>query len=109
MNFITDICLPLAYILIALAFILAIGFALYFTVTDLKKAKASLIGVAALVVIYIVCYALASGEMVNVDEKFIVSEGAMKFIDASIYVVYVLIVITLLTALYSAVSAVFKK
>ena len=45
----------------------------------------------------------------DVEEKFMVSEGTMKFIDASIYVVYVLIAITLCTIIFSAVSAVFKK
>ena len=101
--------LPLAYILIALAFILAIAFPVYFMLTDLKKAKASLIGVGAVIVVYVVCHLLASGAPVDVEEKFMVSEGTMKFIDASIYVVYVLLAITLCTIIFSAVSAVFKK
>ena len=57
-SFVINFGLPLAYILIALAFILAIAFPVYFMLTDLKKAKASLIGVGAVVIVYLICYLL---------------------------------------------------
>ena len=99
--------LPLTYILIAITAILAVAFPLFFIFKDLKKAKASLIGVLALVVVYVICYALGSTATLDGFEE--ISGGTMRFIDGSLYVVYILLAVTLLAAVYSAIAGTFKK
>ncbi|MDR3095330.1 MAG: hypothetical protein LBU62_11955 [Bacteroidales bacterium] len=106
-DIITLFGLPLAYIALVLAAIGSIGFPLYFMLKDLKKAKTALIGVGALLAIFLICFLFAGGEAATVG-NIEISGGQMKWINAGIFAVYITGAGAILAIIYTSVARYFK-
>ena len=102
-DFIVAFGIPLAYIALAIAAIAAIVFPVMFMFQDLKKAKWAFIGIGAMAVIFLICYALSSGEA---SER--ISEGQSRIVEASLFTFYIMLFVAIASVLYSTVSSYFK-
>lgn len=108
MNFI-DIGLYVAY----LAFFIAIAALLLFPVLsivkgNMKNAKGSLIGVAALVVVVLIAYFISPADQGQFYEKMQVGPGASKVIGAGLVSTYIIFAALVGITLYSVVAKWFK-
>jgi len=99
--------IPLAYIVLGIAFLGVIIFPLIQMFQDLKKAISTFVAIGILVVVFFVCYLLSTNEAFSIGE-INVSAGQMRFIEAGIYLIYLLLAGALVAILYSSVSRYFK-
>jgi hypothetical protein len=75
---------------------------------QLKKAKTILIGIGLAVVLFSLCYVLASDapfKMGNTE----VAGSQMKLVEASMFAFYALLATSILAILYSSISRYFKQ
>lgn len=103
-----------AYILLAVGAGIAILSGIFQMVTDLKAAKKGLISLAAIVIVAIIAYSLASDtipQFIGVD-KFIadgtLTPSSVKMVDAGLIATYLLFGIAVLSIAWSSVSQIFK-
>ncbi len=110
-NTLINIGMYITYILAVVAIAAMLFFSLMHIFADLKKQKTTLIGLGALVVIFIISYIIASGTDVPQElfDKVGLSSGTSKLIGASLIPVYILGVLSVLAIIYSEVSRAFKK
>lgn len=106
-EFIVNYGLITVYIIFAIATLSALVFPAIQLFQDLKKALTALIGIVALVVIYLLCYVMASSEPLTVGDKFVSAE-TMKFVEANIYLAYAMFGVSVLAIVYASVSRYFK-
>ena len=95
----------LTYALIIIAALGAVAFPIFFFVKDIKKAKGTLIGLAVLLVVIMISYAIATG---NPYEEHNVSGAVSKWIGAGIISTFVLAGLGVLAAVYTEVSKILK-
>ena len=107
----TELFIIWAYILTGIA----VGFTVFFPViqmiTNPKNAKKGLMGIAALAVIIVIAYALASNEILNINNAELAKynvPSTLKYAGMMLYSVYVLAFIAIASMLYSEVSKIFK-
>jgi uncharacterized membrane protein len=103
--FFINICIPLCYILLAVAVATAIIFPLIQLVKNPKNAMGVLMGIVGLVVVFGVSYALSDD--VHMSKIEISSQGA-KLAETGIFVFYILIVTAFVGVIYSGVAKFFK-
>ena len=103
-----DIVIYWCYALFALGAIAAIVFPLITMVKNPKGAKSALIGVGALVLIFVVSYALADDTMTDKYAKFISSPEASKRVSMGLIAFYILAVGAILSIAISSVTKLFK-
>ena len=108
MNFI-DIGLYVAY----LAFFVAIAALIMFPVLSLvkgniKNAKASLVGIAALVVIVLISYVVSPADQGQFYTKMNTGPGQSKLIGAGLVTTYIIFAALIVITLYSVVVKWFK-
>ena len=105
-----DFGLYTAYALIAVASLGFIGFEILHLVKNFADAKVTLAGVAALVVILGISYAMGSGDFTFPGiEKFDLSSGNLKMIDAGLFATYLLVAIAGLALIADLVMGFVKK
>ncbi|MDR0713777.1 MAG: hypothetical protein LBF89_05915 [Bacteroidales bacterium] len=102
-SFILSFFIPVAYIALFLGALGVIAFAFIQIVLNFKKAKAGLLGFAALAAVFLLCFLIAPGQA---TEDF--TSYQMKIIDTGIYAVYVTLAGAIITILYSIVVRYFK-
>lgn len=100
-----DVGLFLTYFLVLAAVLLVLGFAVWSLIKNFKKSKNSLIGALALVIIFLVSFALSSGETY---ERFQIGEGLSKVIGGALISLYIMFVGTIVVAIYAEISKLFK-
>ena len=100
-----DIFLYLTYVMVSLAIILSLGFALMFLVKNFKKAKATIFGAIGILVIFFISYAISSSE---VYEKFQIDASLSKIIGGTLIMLYIVFIGTILAAVYAEVAKLFK-
>ena len=99
-----------AYILLAATAAIAVIGPVILFAQNPAKAKSSLIGIGALVVIFGIAYAFASGDISSaVYSKFEVTESASKQVGSLIIGTYILGIITIGIAIVSSLLNAFKK
>jgi DMSO reductase anchor subunit len=104
-----------AYILFFLAAGLALIFALLQLFADFKSAKGSLFGVGFMVIVVLVSYFLASGDMPKFPgvQKFIddgtLTPNVSKWVDTGLITCYFLIGIAILSLIFSSLSRYVRK
>jgi len=109
-----NINLSWGYVLFFLALILLIGFASYQVATEFKSAKGGLVGVGAIIVIFLVAYLFASKEYPTFFgvERFIdngtITHSIMKMINTALYSTYIMFGLAIFTLIYISVSRYFK-
>ncbi len=107
-NAVADWFIPLSYVLVGFAMIAAIVLPLIYTVTQDPKSLVKIaISLAALVVVFFVCYAFATGEAVKTPDVEMSAEGS-KYIGGVLIMTYVMIAVAFLGAIFGEVSRSFK-
>ncbi len=102
-DFIVSFGIPLTYFILGIAALAAIVFPAVYMFQDLKKAKTALIGVLAMVVLFLICYVISDG---TATDK--ATAGEMKMIEASLYTFYSMLAISMVSIIYASVSRYFK-
>ena len=103
-----DILLYVGYGLIFLAVSTAIIFPLIQGLQNPKGLVRSLIGVAALVVVFFVCYSLSSSVVKTNWAAKGISEGVSQLVGAGLMTFYVVLITAALGLIYSEISKAFK-
>lgn len=104
-NTLINIGLYLTYFMIAVAALSALIFPIVYIIQDPKKAKGSLFGVLALVVLFAVSYLLSGDEL---HGELLQSHVVSRFVGGGIIMFYIMFVGSILIAIYSEVSRLFK-
>ena len=105
---ILDANLIWAYILVAIAAVLAVIFPLVKAFKTKKGVLTLLAVIAGVVVLVGGCYLLAPGTPIEINQE--VSAATFKFTDTALYVTYVLIAAAIVALLWSAIrNATLKK
>jgi len=106
----TDNMIYWAYALFIISTLSALLFPIISLVTDIKKAKNSLIGIVGLAVIVGLAYVLASGVIPTFHnfEKFNITESISKSVGTGLYTTYLLGGMAILGILYTEISKSFK-
>jgi len=94
-------------VLLLLAALSALVFPLIGMVKDFKKAINSLIGVGALIVIFIIGYTMSNEEVYTIGERVV--EGTVsKLSEAGLFTFYAMIILAVGTIIYTEISKAFK-
>jgi hypothetical protein len=94
------------YILLVLALIAALGGTVMTAITSPKKMIGSAIGVGAMIVVFGISYAFASGEVVKSYGD--VSESTSRMVGAGLITFYILLVLAVLSIVYASISRMIK-
>lgn len=102
-----DLLIRWCYLLMIVTTLAVLAFSLMNTLGNIKKAKNTLIGVIALIVVLGISYAVASSE---VPSKYVLTltEGTSKMVGAGIISFYILLVISVVAAIGSGVMKMLK-
>jgi len=103
-NFLIEAGLYLTYAMIAVAVIAAVVFPVIFIIQDPKKAKASLLGIAGLAVIFVLAYMLSSNELY----KDVQNPTVSKLVGGGLIMFYIMFAGAIVAAIYSEVAKLFK-
>ena len=102
-----SVMLNWCFLLFGVAALVAIIFPVIGMVKDFNRAKNSLIGVGALVVIFLIGYFMSTEEAYNIGERVV--EGTLsKRSEAGLITFYAMIAIAILAIIWTEVSKAFK-
>ena len=94
-------------ILLIVATLSAVVFPIIGMAKDIKKAINSLIGIGALLVIFVIGYIMSNEEVYSIGDRVV--EGTMsKISEAGLFTFYVMIVLAVGTIIYTEISKAFK-
>jgi hypothetical protein len=96
------------YLLFALGAITAIVFPIINMAKNPSGAKSALIGVGALVFVFVIPYAVGGDEMTPKYEKFIDGPEASKRVSMGLIAFYILAIGAIVATIFSGVSKLFK-
>jgi hypothetical protein len=101
----------LTYLMIAAAAFAAIAYPIIFLAKNPAKAKSSLMGLAILLVVTLVSYVLASGDVMQFAgyEKFEMTTASTKRVGMGLILFYFLALGAVGAVLYAEVGKLFKK
>ncbi len=95
------------YLLFGIAVLTAVVFPIVGMVKNFKSAKYSLIGVGALVIIYVIGLAVSTGESYSIGDRVV--EGTVsKHSEAGLITFYAMIILAVGSILYTEISKAFK-
>ncbi len=103
-----DVGLYFTYALLVIAVIAAIGLPLINALQSPATLFKSLYGVVALVVVFIIAYALADSTVKPEWAVLGVGEGGVKIIGAGLTVFYITMAVAIIGLIYSEISKVLK-
>lgn len=109
-----NINLRWSYVLLFVAIILLIVFALSQTISQWKQAKGGLLGVLAIVAIFVVAFLFSSNEYPKFFgvEKFIengtITPTILKIIDTALFSTYIMFFLAIIALIYTSLSRYFK-
>jgi len=99
-------------VLLILTIVVLVGYALYQIIRDPKDSAKGLLGVAALVVLFLILYFVSpadtGGKIGELREEFKISDNLMKAISSGILTTFILAVLGVGAFLYSEVRNLFK-
>lgn len=98
----------LTYILLAIATLAALVFPIMHLVTHPKKAKQVVIGLGALLAVYLIATMLASDEVTEHYAKFDVTATSSKQVGTGLIVFYILAAAAVISAIYTEVAKMVK-
>ena len=104
-DFITNYGIIVAYLLLAVAVIGAIGFPILEIVKNPKGAKGALIGIGIIVAVFGISYVMGSEENLS---KIEITGGTARLVDTGLYAFYILAFAAIAATIYSEVSKIFK-
>jgi len=100
-----DAGLIIAYVLVGISILAAVGLPLVQAAGNLKSLKKAGISVGGLLVLFLVCYALSSDD--TMGSKMVTAAGA-KRVGAGLLSFYVLLAIALVSIVYTEISKISK-
>lgn len=104
-----DFGIILTYVMIGICVAAIVAFALSKVFTHFSKVKNALIGIAVLVVIFIIGYAIADGsDYVNFPSSMNITEGKSKMVSTGLTTFYALALLSVVSIIYVEVSKIFK-
>lgn len=107
-NAVADWFIPLSYVLVGFAMIVAIVLPLIYTVTQDPKALVKIaISLGVLVVVFFICYAFADNTPVKTTDVEM-GESGSKYIGGVLIMTYVMIAVAFVGAIFGEVSRSFK-
>lgn len=98
--------LQLTYVVLAACALAAIGFGIYLFASNIKNNKGALIGLGAFVLVLILSYVFASGEVPKI--KTVVDSGTAKMVGAGLNAFYFLLVGVLGSIVFAEVRKAIK-
>jgi hypothetical protein len=104
-----DAGLWIAYIMFILALAGMAVFSLINMLSDIKKAKGTLVGIGILIVLFIVSYAISGSEVLPKYEQLGIDSGSSKMIGAWLILLYIVGVSTFALAIVSEFRKLFMK
>ncbi len=99
--------ITLSLVVMGAAAVIAVLFGLFHFIANIKQNIPMLIGVVVFIIVAIICYNVASGEVLKSYGPGI-SEAASKWSGAGILIMYVLVIGAVFAALIGEVSRIFK-
>lgn len=103
-----DIGIYACYLLLFVALIAAVLFPLLQIAQDPKSLVKSGVGVAGLVVLFIISYALSGSEVTAKYTTMGVDSGASKLIGAGLIMFYIILVVTIVGMVFSEINKALK-
>jgi ABC-type transport system involved in cytochrome c biogenesis permease subunit len=103
-----DISLYVMYLLIVVAALGALGFALINIVSQPGGLVKAGIGIGALLGLFFISYAMTSGDLTTAERARGISETTSRIISASLIMFYIAFVISILALVYAEISKAFK-
>jgi hypothetical protein len=104
-----DAGLWITYIMFILALAGMAVFSLINMLSDVKKAKGTLMGIAVLVVLFIISYAISSDEVLPKYEQLGIDAGSSKMIGGWLILLYIVGAATFIIAIVSEIRKIFVK
>ncbi|MFC2151402.1 hypothetical protein ACFLSE_02655 [Bacteroidota bacterium] len=107
----TNVLIIWAYILTGLAVGFTIVFPVIQMITNPKNAKKGLLGILALVVVLVIAYLFASGEILGIKNLELAKydvPSTLKYAGMMINSIYILAIIAIVSMIYTEVAKVFK-
>lgn len=105
---ILDIGMYAVYVLLFLTVITAVGFPLLQITQNPKTLVKSGIGVAGLVVLFLISYALSGSEVTIKYTTMGVGENGSKLIGAGLIMFYVILIVTIIAMVFSEINKALK-
>ena len=99
----------ITYIMFFLAVAGMVVFSLINMLSDIKKAKGTLMGIGILVVLFIISYALSGDEVLPKYEQLGIDSGSSKMIGGWLILLYIVGVGTFAIAIFSEIRKIFVK
>ena len=99
--------ITLSMVVMGAAAVIAVLFGLYHFLANIKQNIPMLIGVVVFIIVAVICYNFASGEVLKSYGPD-VSESASKWSGAGILIMYVLVIGAVIAALLGEISRIFK-
>jgi hypothetical protein len=104
-----DSGLYITYFLTLLALALSLFFPLKYLLQNINEAKGTFIGIAVLILIFLVGYFIAPADYTFKGmEVFALSKSTVKFVGGGLNMFYIMLVISVITTIYFEVQKFFK-
>lgn len=103
-----DIGLYIAYAVLIVAVAAAIVLPLLHALKHPKTLVGSLMGVGALVVLFVVCYAISDSSVSPTARALGIDESSSKLIGAGLYTFYAVFIVSILGMVYSEITKALK-
>lgn len=94
------------YILLVIAVLAALGGTVMTAIANPKKLMGSLIGIGAMIVVFGISYAIASGEVIEAYGD--ITETTSRMVGAGLFTFYILLVLAVLSIVYASISRMLK-
>ncbi len=104
----TETLMYWCYILMGISIVIAVVFSIANMIKIPKSAKSAIIGIAALVVVLLISYALASDEVTEAYADFISGPEASRRVGMGLIAMYILGIGAIASILFSGISKLFK-
>lgn len=107
----TSLFIQWGYVLASSAVILVLVFSIMFMASDIKKAKTSLIGILAVIIVFGLGYVFASDEIPTAwNEKVIdvTTAGISKFVGTGLWTMYIFGALAIGSIFYAEITKAFK-
>ncbi len=85
------------------------GFAIYQIISNFKQAKIGLLGIAGIVILFVITYMLSGASNSAVEQKFEITSQLSKTVSAGLLSTYLLFVIAFLAIVWTIISGRFKN
>ena len=103
-----DIALYIGYFLVAVAVIAAIVLPLVKAMSNPRSLITIGIGIVALVVIFVIGYAVANNEVQEFYSRYDITSSGSKVIGGTIITMYILLCIALISIAFTEISKLFR-